>query len=177
MLFRSNGRPSSDWKPRRRRLSDSAILTLRFPKRRRFDHTVATRRHVLLLGLALGVACVARSQTPSLRIGIETDAAPISFLQPDGKIGGFSVDLINALAGEMQCETRLVTGSWPDVFERFKAGEIDLLASVAYTKERDAYTWTSPPRTSRWAAPRSCVAKPHPSAGSTTSPTVESPSN
>ncbi len=75
----------------------------------------------------------------AMRVGFETLADPLSFAQPDGTLAGFAVDLVHAVAREMDFTVRPVVGPWDDVLRRFRAGEVDVLASIAYTKERDAF--------------------------------------
>lgn len=86
--------------------------------------------------------CVIPSRTCAatpLRIGVETNNEPISFLGADGQPTGFVVDLIGAVAQEMNFTITPVVGKWDDLFSRFKTGEIDAMASLAYSPERDQF--------------------------------------
>lgn len=75
----------------------------------------------------------------AMRFGFESLADPLSFEQPDGSLAGFAVELAQAVAREMDFTVRPIVGPWDEVLRRFRAGEIDVLASLAYTKERDVF--------------------------------------
>lgn len=92
------------------------------------------------LAVALCGATALVAATPpvhELRVGVELYAEPLSFARPDGTLDGFTVDLVHAVAKEMNVPVKTVAAPWKDLFEKFKAGEIDVLGSIAYTKERD----------------------------------------
>ncbi len=80
----------------------------------------------------------AGAATP-LRIGVEINNEPISFVQSDGRPSGFVVELIDAVAQEMKFPVTPVVGKWDDLFSQFKSGEIEAMASLAYSPERDRY--------------------------------------
>src|SRR5471030_380416 len=85
------------------------------------------------------LAAAAANQPQAMRVGFETNAEPMSFVGSDGQMQGFSVDLLTAIADEMKFPVAPVVGPWEDLFGRFKAGQVDVLASLAYTKERDVF--------------------------------------
>ncbi|HEX2854781.1 MAG TPA: transporter substrate-binding domain-containing protein [Opitutaceae bacterium] len=93
---------------------------------------------VVFLCLAL-IANPHRSAAASLRVGFETNNDPISFAQKDGRPAGFIVDVVEAAAKEVNLTVEPVIGKWDEVFARFKAGEIDAMASLAYSPERDQF--------------------------------------
>ncbi len=99
------------------------------------------RFQAILVLFAAALADVRSAPAPAtvLRVGFEQGAQPMSFAGADGKPVGFSVDLLNAIAAEMNLTIVPVIGPWDTIFSRFKAGELDVLASLAYTPERDAY--------------------------------------
>ncbi len=88
-----------------------------------------------LLGVAL-IAVLDPLRAEPLRVGIETNNEPISFQLPDGRTSGFAYDLIQAIAEKSDFTVVPVTGPWIDIYQRFNTGEIDALASIAYTEER-----------------------------------------
>ncbi len=94
-----------------------------------------------LLALAAGSLCAASSPAgpPPMRIGFEAEADPLSFIGPDGRMVGYSVDLMEAISREMGFSTVATQAPWEKIFARFKAGEIDVLPSLVYTTERDAF--------------------------------------
>jgi len=65
------------------------------------------------------------------------DFAPFEFLNATGRPDGYSVELMQAVAKAAALKIRLQMGTWPDVFEELKAGRIDILTGVLYSRERD----------------------------------------
>src|SRR5258706_14194073 len=70
---------------------------------------------LLTVGGALASGIVAAEKT-SLRVGFETSSDPMSFVRADGKIDGFAVDLVDAIAREMNFTVQPVVGPWDEVF-------------------------------------------------------------
>ena len=99
----------------------------------------------LVLTLALGIAGQASAQTidriretGELKIGYQTDAAPISFANEDGNAAGYAVllcvALAQALAQNLQMEDLSVTFrtvTTEDRFDKVASGEIDLLCGAS----------------------------------------------
>jgi PAS domain S-box-containing protein len=105
-------------------------------------HLVQTGLKTLfLLLLASGslFAASAPASLPPMRIGFEAEANPLSFVGPDGRPVGYSVDLVDAIAREMGFSIVATQAPWEKIFAQFKAGEIDVLPSLVYTTERDAF--------------------------------------
>lgn len=61
---------------------------------------------------------------------------PAIFLDDDGVIKGFYVDALKDLEKKENYKFNYVYGSWSDCLNWIKTGEVDLLVSVAITKER-----------------------------------------
>ena len=92
------------------------------------------------VSLLLSPSGIALAAEPAvMRIGIEPASAPLSFVKPDGSQGGFVVELIEAIAAEMKFKTRPTVTTWAELVTQFRAGEIDVLTNVAYSRERDEY--------------------------------------
>jgi len=94
-------------------------------------------RRVLSLGLFLASAVLAWAGAP-LRIGVENNAEPLSFLDAQGKPTGFSAELIQEMMRSGEFKAELVPGSWSTIYQQFQEGKIDLLANVTVTEERKA---------------------------------------
>ncbi len=93
--------------------------------------------HLLWL---VGIACwIAPLRSQPLRVGVETDLAPIAFLDERGIPTGFAVELIKAISKEMNFEVEFIVRPRAAMFEDFNVGRIDALSNVVYTKEREAY--------------------------------------
>jgi signal transduction histidine kinase/ABC-type amino acid transport substrate-binding protein/ActR/RegA family two-component response regulator len=95
------------------------------------------------LGLVLGLLAVpaARSQngaetpfqaTPlaqrqPLSVGAFTDAYPYSYLDADGRLAGFSVDVLDAVARAVNLQITRVLGPAVQIRQRFQNGEFEML--------------------------------------------------
>ncbi|MHB8844462.1 MAG: PAS domain S-box protein [Nitrospirota bacterium] len=64
---------------------------------------------------------------------------PAIFQDRDGGIKGFYVDALAEVARQENIRFEYVFGSWSEGLERLKAGEVDVLTSVAYTPERAVF--------------------------------------
>lgn len=89
---------------------------------------------VFVAGLGLRTTVVAAP----LIVGIE-DYKPYSYLDESGQPAGFVVDLISAVAQEEHLEIRFELEPWDRLLADFKAGHIDILANVGYSKARTAF--------------------------------------
>jgi PAS domain S-box-containing protein len=89
--------------------------------------------------LLLGFGATTSWSNEVMRVGFEGVSEPLSFPHPADGALGFNHDLLAAISREMGFTVEPVVGPWGEIFPRFKAGEIDVLASISYTKERDAF--------------------------------------
>lgn len=71
-----------------------------------------------------------------IRIGVERDSAPLSYVDEDQKPVGFSADLLAAMTAARGVRIEIVPGYWSDILKQFKAGELDALANVTITQDR-----------------------------------------
>ncbi len=92
-----------------------------------------------LLWLPLLLVCtVALADPPRIRIGVENNSEPISFLDADGRPTGFSAELIHEMGRRGSFQPELVTGSWSYILQEYQHGSIDALANVTITEDRKA---------------------------------------
>lgn len=92
---------------------------------------------VLLLVLCM-VVCTVRadsSQPRVIRVGA-FNYYPGIFRDSDGVVKGFYVDALAEVERRENIRFQYVYGSWNDGLERLKAGQVDLLTSVARTNDR-----------------------------------------
>lgn len=61
---------------------------------------------------------------------------PTLFQAGDGSVQGFYVDFLAEIARREGWKIEYVYGTWADGIDRLKAGQVDLLTNVAFTKER-----------------------------------------
>ncbi|MDE5421192.1 transporter substrate-binding domain-containing protein [Ancylomarina sp. DW003] len=64
---------------------------------------------------------------------------PAIFKDTDNEIKGFYVDALREIESKENLKFEFVFGSWNEGLSRIKTEEIDIMVSVAYTKERSTY--------------------------------------
>lgn len=74
-----------------------------------------------------------------VRIGVLDNFPPFAF-EVRGKLMGFTVDYLRLLSDKSGIEFELVSGTWEDILARFKAGTIDAITAISYTRDRTAFT-------------------------------------
>lgn len=97
----------------------------------------ATVAGVLALGLALGFGSTAARadlvddivQRGELRVAVQTQGPPISFVDKDGKRTGFAVELSRRLAEDMGVELKLMDYEWKGLIPALLSGKADMIAA------------------------------------------------
>ena len=73
-----------------------------------------------------------------LRIGTEGAYAPFNYTNADGTLGGFDVDMANALCADMQVTCEITAQDWDGIIPGLKAGKYDaIVAAMSVTPERE----------------------------------------
>jgi two-component system cell cycle sensor histidine kinase/response regulator CckA len=85
------------------------------------------------------------SQRQPLIVGAFTDAYPYSYLDADGHLVGFSVDILDAVARSVNLRIERVSGPAVQIRERFQYGEFELLQYHGVSNERPSYAEFSVP--------------------------------
>ena len=76
---------------------------------------------------------------PVLQVGNELDWPPFDFAE-NGEPKGYSIDLINLIGEKTGLEFEFVNGyTWPELLEKFKAGEIDIMPAIYMDEQRKSY--------------------------------------
>lgn len=67
----------------------------------------------------------------------DSDYPPFEFYDADGKLSGFNIDILNAVARKMKLNIDIQLGPWRDVREKFEKGKIDLVTGMYKSPDRD----------------------------------------
>ncbi len=94
-----------------------------------------------LMAFALFVTLIlpfaARAEERTLTIGTEGAYPPFNFIDADGKIGGFDVEIGLALCAEMKAKCDVVAQDWDGIIPGLLAEKYDMIiASMFITEER-----------------------------------------
>lgn len=77
------------------------------------------------------------AQAQKLRIGVEGNYPPFSMIAPDGKLGGFDIDIANAVCAQMKAECSFVQQEFDGMIPALNAKKFDLIvASMTITEAR-----------------------------------------
>ncbi|MBB4820239.1 polar amino acid transport system substrate-binding protein [Pseudomonas alcaligenes] len=84
--------------------------------------------------LAFGTSAVAADK---LKIGTEGAYPPFNLIDASGQVGGFDVEIAQALCAKMKAECEVVTSDWDGIIPALNAKKFDFLAaSMSITEER-----------------------------------------
>ncbi|MBU1435933.1 MAG: transporter substrate-binding domain-containing protein [Gammaproteobacteria bacterium] len=94
------------------------------------------------------IVAAAQSETPAqaciLKLGFEA-WEPYQYVDMDQKAAGLDIELMQAVAKEMNCEIVTQQGTWVELIAGLKAGEVDLLLGASKTEAREEYAFFSAP--------------------------------
>lgn len=76
-------------------------------------------------------------QLGPLRVGLMRDYAPFSFLD-GGSVQGLSVDMLKRIQDLTGLQVIPVVDQWSNLIDWFEAGELDILANMSFSEERQA---------------------------------------
>ena len=77
---------------------------------------------------------------PVLRLGIDRNWAPFEFVDEQGLYRGMAADYVELIAGRLGIDTvPLTETAWPEVLERAKRAELEILPALVHSPEREAY--------------------------------------
>ncbi|HVW19706.1 MAG TPA: transporter substrate-binding domain-containing protein [Opitutaceae bacterium] len=93
---------------------------------------------LLALASAQAEPAPAAPPAPVLLVGASSNTYPYSFIDEHGKLQGFAVDILDAVARVMGVRLRRESMPGRDLQARFLAGEFDLLQSYARTESRES---------------------------------------
>ena len=85
------------------------------------------------------------SQREPLFVGAFSDAYPYSYIDDEGHLAGFTVDILDAVARASNLSIKRIVGRSASITESFQKGEFDLLQHHGITIERKEYAEFSVP--------------------------------
>lgn len=101
--------------------------------------------HTCIFAQSLPVTGEERDLNKPIRVGISEVFFPHSYLDSDGQLKGFAVDLLNAVARTMDLKIERVPVKNTQMTEAFRSGQIDMIQSWSETPKRHAFTSFSTP--------------------------------
>ena len=92
----------------------------------------------LLLTLTLAVSLIATPVlSKTIRIGTEGAYAPYNYIDDNGKLAGYEIDLGNALCAEAGLTCEFITNEWDSIIPNLVAGNYDMImAGMSITDDR-----------------------------------------
>ncbi len=91
----------------------------------------------LILAAAAVVALTGAADAQTVRLGTEGAYAPWNFLDDNGKVAGFEIDLGNELCERATLECEWVVNEWDTIIPNLIAGNYDaIMAGMSITDER-----------------------------------------
>jgi ABC-type amino acid transport substrate-binding protein len=108
--------------------------------RRRSPGELWTFVAFLLICLVVSTAPLANAQSEGLiTAGAEDNYPPFSFLDDEGEVTGFSVELMRRALESMDRRVTFRTGPWSEVKGWLERGEVQALPLVGRTPEREPH--------------------------------------
>ena len=112
---------------------------------------------MLLLLLVLALLCshpvataaieIDVASQPTIMVGGDRDYPPYEFLDKDGKLAGYNVDLTRAIADVMGMKVEFRFGGWSEMRNALIGGSVGVLQGISYSEERTRTLSFSPPHT------------------------------
>ena len=92
---------------------------------------------VVSLCMVLAAGSVMAKEWKKVRIGVEGAYPPFSFVQPNGELSGFDIEIAKALGEAMGAEVTLIAQDWDGIIPALLAKKYDaIIASMSATEER-----------------------------------------
>ncbi len=70
---------------------------------------------------------------------------PYQYMTVGNTVTGLDVELVRAVAANMQCELNIVQGSWVELLGLLKEGKIDFVLGASVTEDRQSFAYFSEP--------------------------------
>lgn len=97
----------------------------------------ATLRKALVIGALAATALSSGARAETLRLGTEGAYPPFNYIETDGKVAGFDVDIGQALCARIGVTCEVVAQDWDGIIPGLIAKKYDfIIASMFITEER-----------------------------------------
>ncbi|MBZ0265370.1 PAS domain S-box protein [bacterium] len=93
---------------------------------------------IAFLSIFLSISTCYSHHYGNIRVSGDSDYPPYEFLNKDGEPDGFTVDLLKAIASNLNTSVEINLDTWQRVIDRLRAGEIDMISGLYYSLERDS---------------------------------------
>jgi len=115
-----------------------------YPHRKQKSHSETEQPPPRRLALTEAEAAFLAAN-PVFKVHMERNYPPYSFEDGNGQLVGYSIDYANLLATKLGVRFEYPASTWMDAMQKFKIEQMDVIAQMINTPERQAFThFTSP---------------------------------
>lgn len=96
-------------------------------------------RYITLLLIICEISvlqAIGSNVSQKIRIKADKDFPPYTFINEQGEMDGFNVELTKAIMKELNIPYKMELDNWGTVLEEFDRGEIDIVSTMMYSDER-----------------------------------------
>ncbi len=72
-----------------------------------------------------------------------TEWLPLQYLNSQGELQGLQIEFVNSIAKELGCRLVFMQGSWVNLIDKVKRGEVDFISNATITEQRSTYAYFS----------------------------------